>query len=145
MDVSATGSAGAVAPPRTSVDIVTGNVAPAPQPQAPITNSNPSVQPVPTSQPQTQSQSSQPEPLSDSSGSQRTLAPAIAKLFAIPAASPPISLDVSYRVERDPNVIVTVFTNPKTGQEVAQIPPEVLIQISQFFDQPTGVTLDKNA
>ncbi|MBV8490397.1 MAG: hypothetical protein JO199_07710 [Candidatus Eremiobacteraeota bacterium] len=75
----------------------------------------------------------------------QTIAPAIAKLFAVPQAPLPVSLDVSYRVERDPNVIVTVFTNPKTGQEVAQIPPEVLIHLAAFFDQSTGVTLDKNA
>ncbi|HTU82590.1 MAG TPA: hypothetical protein VMF61_10700 [Candidatus Acidoferrales bacterium] len=78
-------------------------------------------------------------------GAPQTLAPAVAKLFAPPAPPDPISLDVSYRVQSDPNVIVTVFTDPKTGEEVAQFPPEILVHLSQFFDQPTGVTLDRNA
>jgi uncharacterized FlaG/YvyC family protein len=55
------------------------------------------------------------------------------------------SVDVSYRVEHDPNIIVTVFTDPTTGQVIAQIPPEVLLQFAQFFDKHSGVTLDRSA
>ena len=83
---------------------------------------------------------SQPQPPSESQSS--GIAPAIAKLFggAIPQ---PIQLNVSYRVEG--NDIVTVFTDPKTGKEVAQFPPELLIGLAKFFDQQSGVTFDKNA
>lgn len=73
------------------------------------------------------------------------LASDIAKLFANTGISSPITLQVSYRVSHDPNVIVTVFTDPVTGREVAQIPPEVMLQIAQFFDKHSGVTLDKSA
>lgn len=73
------------------------------------------------------------------------IAPAIAKLFGSAVPPEPIRLDVSYRVLRDPNVIVTVFSDPKTGEEVAQFPPELLIQMAQFFDQHQGATLDRNA
>jgi uncharacterized FlaG/YvyC family protein len=73
------------------------------------------------------------------------IAPAIAKLFGSAVPPEPIRLDVSYRVLHDPNVIVTVFSDPKTGEEVAQFPPELLIQMAQFFDQHQGATLDRNA
>lgn len=72
------------------------------------------------------------------------LSPIVAKLFSggIPQ---PVSVNVSYRVEHDPNIIVTIFTDPTTGQEIAQIPPEVMVQIAQFFDKHSGVTLDRSA
>jgi len=72
------------------------------------------------------------------------LSPVVAKLFSggIPQ---PVSVNVSYRVEHDPNIIVTIFTDPTTGQEIAQIPPEVMVQIAQFFDKHSGVTLDRSA
>lgn len=55
------------------------------------------------------------------------------------------SVNVSYRVEHDPNIVVTVFTDPHTGQEIAQVPAEVLVQMAQFFDKQTGVALDRSA
>ncbi len=141
MDVSATGPVAAVAAPQASVETVTGTVAP----QAPLPAASPPAPqagaPASTALPQTQTT---PAPV-PGAGPERTLAPAVAKLFALPAPPEPISLDVSYRVQSDPNVIVTVFTDPKTGQEVAQFPPELLVHLSQFFDQSTGVTLDRNA
>lgn len=72
------------------------------------------------------------------------LSPVVAKLFSggIPQ---PVTVNVSYRVEHDPNIIVTVFTDPTTGQEIAQIPPEVMVQIAQFFDKHSGVTVDRSA
>jgi hypothetical protein len=73
------------------------------------------------------------------------LGPAIAKLFGTKVPPEPIRLDVSYRVLHDPDVIVTVFSNPQTGQEVAQFPPEILIGLAEFFDQQSGVTFDKDA
>jgi hypothetical protein len=74
-----------------------------------------------------------------------SLAPAIAKLFGSASPPEPIRLDVSYRVLRNPDQIVTVFSDPKTGQEVAQFPPDILVGLAQFFDQPRGVTLDRDA
>jgi hypothetical protein len=72
------------------------------------------------------------------------LAPAIAKLFGSATPPEPIRLDVSYRVLTDPDQIVTVFSDPKTGQEVAQFPPDILVGLAQFFDSPRGVTLDRD-
>ncbi len=69
------------------------------------------------------------------------IAPAIAKLFG--GGSQPVRLNVSYRVEG--NDVVTVFSDPKTGKEVAQFPPELLLGLAKFFDQQSGVTFDKNA
>ena len=72
------------------------------------------------------------------------IAPAVAKIFGSGGIPQPVNLDVSYRVLKN-HEIVTVFTDPKTGQEVAQFPPEILIGLAQFFDQQQGVTLDQNA
>lgn len=75
------------------------------------------------------------------------LSPVVAKIFGQSSGSTPqpVSVNVSYRVVHDPNMIVTVFTDPKTGQEIAQVPAEVLVQIAQFFDKESGVTLDRSA
>jgi uncharacterized FlaG/YvyC family protein len=43
----------------------------------------------------------------------------------------------------DLQLVVTVFTNPETGEEIAQFPPQELIGLAEFFDQIDGVTLDK--
>lgn len=87
-----------------------------------------------------------PQPVAQSAPPQHAgLAPAIAKLFGGAAVPQPISLNVSYRVVKDLDEIVTVFTDPKTGKEVAQFPAEVLIGLAQFFDHERGATLDKNA
>lgn len=75
---------------------------------------------------------------------QSGLAPAIAKLFGSSGVPTPITLNVSYRVVKDLNEIVTVFSDPKTGQEIAQFPPEMLIGLAQFFDHERGVTLDQS-
>lgn len=73
-----------------------------------------------------------------------TLTPAIAKLFAPTGIVDAGDLNVSYRVLND-HEIVTVFTDPKTGKEVTQVPSEALIGLAQFFDQHQGVTFDKSA
>lgn len=133
MDVSATGPTVAAAVPQTNAEAIGASIAsPASAPVlSPITNAAPHSESVPESGP----------------GNHSALAPAIAKLFGHAAAAPPgpIRLDVSYRVLRDPNVIVTVFSDPKTGQEVAQFPPEILFNLAQFFDQQHGVTFDRQA
>lgn len=70
------------------------------------------------------------------------IAPAVAKLFG-GALPQPADLSVSYRVVD--NDMVTIFTDPNTGQEVAQFPSALLLGLAQFFDQQSGVTFDKNA
>lgn len=74
------------------------------------------------------------------------LSPALAKIFAHaggPHDAPNVT--ISYRVEHDPNMIVTVFSDPETGAVIAQLPAEVMVQIAQFFDKESGVTLDRTA
>lgn len=81
-----------------------------------------------------------------SSDNHSGIAPAVAKLFHLPSPAAPTSLDVSYRVVGgDSHQIITVFTDPKTGQVVAQFPPEVLANLAQFFDQQHGATFDRSA
>jgi len=87
-----------------------------------------------------------PAASTSASASQRGgIAPAIAKLFGSASPPEPIRLDVSYRVLRDPDQIVTVFSDPKTGQEVAQFPPDILVGLAHLFDSTSGVTLDRDA
>jgi hypothetical protein len=52
---------------------------------------------------------------------------------------------VSYRVYRNPDEIVTVFSDPNTGAEIAQFPSKAMVQIAEMFDAQAGVTLDQNA
>lgn len=124
MDVSAvTSGTGTPAP----AVIESGISAAAQSPSAPVPTPQATAQPAPS--------------LQHAAG----IAPAIAKLFGGAAVPQPISLNVSYRVVKDLDEIVTVFTDPKTGKEVAQFPAEVLIGLAQFFDHERGATLDKNA
>ena len=53
--------------------------------------------------------------------------------------------EVSFRVEHDPNEIVTVFRDAATGQEIAQFPPEVMVQLAQFFQKIAGDVVDRSA
>lgn len=84
-----------------------------------------------------------PSSSASNAGKNQALTPAIAKLFGSSGSPHPVELRVSYRV--DGNDIVTVFTDPKTGKEVAQFPPELLLGLAKFFDHQGGVTLDKSA
>jgi uncharacterized FlaG/YvyC family protein len=93
----------------------------------------------------------QAQPVQDNSSNGQpahgpALAPIVSKIFGSPSNQQSIPLNVSYRV-LDVNLgeIVTVFTDPTTGQEVAQFPPEIVVGIAQFFDQQSGATLDKTA
>lgn len=70
------------------------------------------------------------------------LTSAISKLFA-GSSGQSTALHVSYRV--DGQDIVTVFSDPKTGKEVAQFPAEILLGLAKFFDHQGGVTLDQTA
>ena len=138
-----------VAPqPAVAVAIPQGQGAPDPGTPADLSASGPQggssapvtagvLSPDPQDQPQTPGQA----PPAKSEGG---IAPIIAKLFG--SGQPqPISLNVSYRVAHFPNEIVTVFTDPKSGQEIAQFPSELLIKLAEFFDKAQGATLDQSA
>jgi len=74
------------------------------------------------------------------------IASAIAKLYGGDSGSahPSVpAVDVSYKIEG--KTIHTVFTDPATGQEIAQFPPDLLQHIAAFFDASQGATLDKEA
>lgn len=129
MDVSATGTAAAAA---SELGAITGSV------EAPVAHDAPA--PVSSQAPEPQAQ-----PAGNSGDNHSAIAPAIAKLFNLPSPSAPVRLNVSYRVINDTHQIITVFTDPKTGQEVAQFPPEILVNLAQFFDQQHGATFDRSA
>ncbi|MBV8245131.1 MAG: hypothetical protein JOZ38_04345 [Candidatus Eremiobacteraeota bacterium] len=73
------------------------------------------------------------------------LSPIVAKLFGTPDNPQSVNLNVSYRVIKDLDEIVTVFTDPNTGREIAQFPPQILIGLAEFFAQHQGATLDRSA
>ena len=75
-----------------------------------------------------------------------TLASVVAKLYNVGSSqgsSGQPQLAISYKYVSELQLVVTVFTNPQTGEEVAQFPPQELIGLAEFFDQIDGVTLDK--
>ena len=120
MDIQSLGEAG------------TAPAAPAtPQPQAAA---------VSTPQQQQPSNASTPSQPSTPSSSDKTLAHTVAGILG---AAPGDNVHVSYRIEK-PDEIVTVFTDA-SGHEIAQVPSEAMIQIAQFFDAHSGVTLDQCA
>jgi len=73
------------------------------------------------------------------------LSATIGRLFGTPDAPQSVDVQVSYRIDKYVDQIVTVFTDPHTGKEIAQFPKEIMIQIAQFFDKQSGVTVDRNA
>jgi uncharacterized FlaG/YvyC family protein len=128
MDVSATGAAAAAG---SAQGVVTGTVeGVAHDAAAPVSSPLPDTQAPQTGQP---------------NNNDSAIAPAVAKLFHLPTPSEPVRLNVSYRVVGDSHQIITVFTDPKTGEEVAQFPPEALADLAQFFDQQHGATFDRSA
>jgi uncharacterized FlaG/YvyC family protein len=73
-----------------------------------------------------------------------TIAAAVAKIYNVSSGSSgPPQLAISYKYVSQLQLVVTVFTNPQTGEEVAQFPPQELIGLAEFFDQIDGVTLDR--
>jgi uncharacterized FlaG/YvyC family protein len=97
-----------------------------------------------------------PAPSSSSSGTTQqasppsgssTIASVVAKLYNVSNSSGSSEqspqLAISYKYVSELQLVVTVFTNPQTGEEVAQFPPQELIGLAEFFDQIDGVTLDK--
>ena len=85
-----------------------------------------------------------PQQQSSSSASRGSLSAVAAKIFS-GASQPHGSVNVSFRIENDPHVVVMVFTDPATGQEISQVPSEVMVQLAAFFDKHSGVTLDQTA
>ena len=71
------------------------------------------------------------------------IAPVVAKIFGNEGVPHPVTLNVSYRV--DGKEIVTVFSDPKSGKEIAQFPSELMIKLAEFFDKSHGATLDQSA
>jgi uncharacterized FlaG/YvyC family protein len=119
---------------------VSATTSPQAQPLPAVAAGSPAQQPAPTPD-QGRAGSAQVGATSRSG-----ISPVVAKLFGAPGEQRrSIALHVSYRVATHPDEIVTVFTDPKTGQVIAQFPPEVLVQIAEFFDQQQGATLDRNA
>jgi uncharacterized FlaG/YvyC family protein len=74
-----------------------------------------------------------------------TIAAAVAKIYNVTqsGSGEPVQLSVSYQYVSQLQLVVTVFTNPQTGEEVAQFPPQELIGLAELFDQIDGVTLDR--
>lgn len=75
---------------------------------------------------------------------EKTLSDTLGALFGGSHDPAQSDIEVSYRVSKD-HAIITVFTDQTTGREVAQVPSAVLEQLAVFFDQHSGVTLDRNA
>jgi len=69
-----------------------------------------------------------------------TLKPMVAKLFN--AAQQDV--EVSFRVETNPDEVVTVFTDKSTGKEIIQFPSQTLIALAEMIDKHSGKVLDKS-
>ncbi|MGB6984856.1 MAG: hypothetical protein WBD74_02635 [Candidatus Aquilonibacter sp.] len=81
-------------------------------------------------------------------GESSTIASVVAKLYNVTSqgsSGQTPQLAISYKYVSELKLVVTVFTNPQTGEEVAQFPPQELIGLAEFFDQIDGVTLDQKA
>jgi|GEM_PF-1431061 len=122
------------------MDVSAVTAAPAPQAAAHL-----SIPPVSGGAPPAPSGNEHPAPQAEQQQHNAALIGAVAKLFGQPDQPQSVSLNVSYRVTHDPSEIVTVFSDPKTGREVAQFPAEIVVQIAQFFDTHSGVTIDRSA
>jgi uncharacterized FlaG/YvyC family protein len=73
------------------------------------------------------------------------IAAVVAKIYNVPSgpSGEPPQLNISYKYVSQLQLVVTVFTNSQTGEEVAQFPPQELLGVAEFFDQVDGVTLDR--
>lgn len=78
---------------------------------------------------------------SSNSAASGKLSHAVAKLFSGGASN----VTVTFHVEHSPNEIVTVVKDTQTGTIISQVPSEIMIKMAEFFDQITGVMLDKSA
>lgn len=67
-----------------------------------------------------------------------TLAGPLKALFAPKAQD----FSVTFRVEHNPNEIVTVLRD-STGREIAQFPPDILVKLAEFFQKLAGTVVDR--
>jgi hypothetical protein len=72
-------------------------------------------------------------------GSDSTLTSGVAQLYNIPQQN----VSVSFQVSTDPNEIVTVFTDTKTGKVIVQFPSETMIALAKLFDKLDGSVVNK--
>lgn len=70
-----------------------------------------------------------------------SIAPVVAKVFNTDSQN----VVVSFKVVRDLNEVVTVFTDKTTGKEIVQFPSQELIALAEFFSKLAGSVLDKTA
>lgn len=75
----------------------------------------------------------------NSAVSDPSLASGVAKLFNAQAQN----VSVSFRIEQNPNEIVTVFTDKQTGKVIVSFPSETLIALAKFFDKLDGSVINK--
>jgi hypothetical protein len=109
-----------------------GAVAPTPAPAAPA-----SVGGVPASPVASAPSAARP------AASER-LPSAVQNVFT--GGSAPDGVEVSIRVAHNPNQIITVFRDAKTGQVINQVPSETVVLLAEFFQQEaSGALLDKDA
>lgn len=138
MDVQSTQAAAPPAAPVAAISVVA--------PGAPAANAGgvpaDGIAPVAAVGPLTP-ENSNAQPVGTDPGS--ALAPAIAKLFGGGSSPTPLNLNVSYKVVDNIDEIVTVFSDPQTGREIAQFPSQILVGLAEFFDQARGATLDRSA
>ncbi|MGA2392439.1 MAG: flagellar protein FlaG [Candidatus Lustribacter sp.] len=68
-----------------------------------------------------------------------TLTSGIARLYNIPQQD----VSVSFQISTNPNEIVTVFTDTKTGKVIVQFPSETMIALAKLFDKLDGSVVNK--
>lgn len=68
-----------------------------------------------------------------------TLASGVAQLYNVQQSN----VSVSFQISQDPNEIVTVFTNTKTGKVIVQFPSETMIALAKLFDKLDGSVVNK--
>jgi hypothetical protein len=79
-------------------------------------------------------------PASSSQSEDNTITPVVAKLFNAAASN----VSVSFQVTTDPDEVVTVFTDKRTGKEIVQFPSEAVIALAEMYDKDSGKVLDKS-
>jgi hypothetical protein len=68
-----------------------------------------------------------------------TLKSGVAQLYNVAQQN----VSVSFQVSTDPNEIVTVFTDTKTGKVIVQFPSETMIALAKLFDKLDGSVVNK--
>jgi FlaG protein len=119
---------------------------------APAVASTPSVAPAPKSDSQSNNGgvgvSIGPTPglatlPATSSGGTHSSDPSLAKGVAVLFNTQEQNVSVSFKVESDPNEIVTVFTDKSTGKVIVQFPSETMIALAKYFDHLDGSVVNK--